>query len=170
MKPRMLDFSFRYRAEHWKDRKTGEIRTWYYPYVPAILSASSKKIPFVEGLLDSGSDSIVIPRSMARDLGLELEEAPPMNVVGHIVDRFRSKLDLTLGRAGRFCEPLRDVEVSIPAEGAPPVIFGRRPIFELFRITFVEAEHRFTLEPYSAEVHRKPQRAPRANSRRARES
>jgi hypothetical protein len=73
-----------------------------------ILSISGKKIPSVEGILDSGSDGNVIPLSMARDLGLTLEKAPPMKVVGRMLERFKSKLDITMGRAGRFCDILRD--------------------------------------------------------------
>ena len=151
----MIDFFFRYKTVHGRDKKTGELVTRYYPYVPAILSSGSKTAPPIEGLLDSGSDGIVIPLFIAKSLDLALEPTNPMKVVGRMVDRYRSKVTIALGRGGRFCDPLPDVPVSIPLEGDSPIIFGRTPIFELFRITFVEAEHRFTLEPYSTEIGRK---------------
>ena len=154
MAPRLIDYSFRYKTVHGRDKKTGEMTTRYYPYVPAILSSGAKKAPPIEGLLDSGSDGIVIPLFLANSLDLELVESEPMKVVGRLVDRYKAKLTMTLGRAGRFCDPLPDVPVNIPKEGDSPIIFGRMPIFELFRITFVEAEHRFTLEPYTTTINR----------------
>jgi hypothetical protein len=154
MKPRMVDFFLRYKSVSGRDTATGEIITRFYPCVPATLTVASTSSMTVEALLDSGSDSIVLPLQLARDLKLELEKASPMKVVGHMVDRFRSKVDITIGRAGHYFETLKDVEVSIPAKGIAPVIFGRKPVFEFFRITFVEAELRFTMEPYSTEVQR----------------
>jgi hypothetical protein len=150
---RLLDYSFRYKTVHGRDKKTGELVTRHYPYVPAVISSGPNRAPPIEGLLDSGSDGIVIPLFLAKSLNLELEKSEPMKVVGRMVDRFRSKATVTLGRAGRFCEPLKDIPVNIPLEGDFPIIFGRAPIFELFRITFVEAERRFTMEPYSTEVY-----------------
>ena len=155
METRLIDFFFRYKTVHGRDKKTGEMVTRYYPYVPAILSSGFKSAPPIEGLLDSGSDGIVIPLFVAKSLDLELKECEPMKVVGRLVERYRSKATITLGRAGRFCDPLPDVPVNIPKEGDSPIIFGRTPIFELFRITFVEAEKRFTMEPYSTKVDRR---------------
>lgn len=151
---RLIDYSFRYKTVHGRDKKTGELVTRHYPFVPAVISSGAKTAPPIEGLLDSGSDGIVIPLFLARSLGLELEKYEPMKVVGRMVERYRSKAAITLGRAGRFCDPLLDVPVNIPMEGDFPIIFGRTPIFELFRITFIEAEHRFTMEPYSTQIHR----------------
>ena len=151
---RLLDYSFRCKIVHGRDKKTGELETRHYPFVPAVISSGPKTAPPIEGLLDSGSDGIVLPLFLARCLGLELTESEPMKVVGRMVDRYRSRATIMLGRAGRFCDPLLNVPVNIPMEGDFPIIFGRAPIFELFRITFVEAEHRFTMEPYSTELQR----------------
>jgi hypothetical protein len=155
MEPRLIDFFFRYKTVHGREKKTGEIQTRYYPYVPAVISSRTKSAPPVEGLLDSGSDGIVIPLFLAKSLDLDLEECEPMKVVGRLVERYRSKATITLGRGGRFCDPLPDVPVNIPKEGDSPIIFGRLPIFELFRITFVEKEHRFSMEPYSTRIDRR---------------
>jgi len=103
----------------------------------------------IEGLLDSGSDGIIIPRSLATYLDLELKPAAkPMRVAnGRDVERFTARANITLGRGGRCCDPI-GVEVSIPVEGDPPVLIGREPVFRLFVITFVEAERRFEMRPY----------------------
>ena len=52
--------------------------------------------------------------SFAPVLKLKLKKASPMKVVGHMMDRFKSKINITLGHAGHYCGPLREVEVSIP--------------------------------------------------------
>lgn len=103
----------------------------------------------MEGLLDSGSDGMVIPRTVAKFLELDLRPSiEPMQVAdGRDMDRFVSKIVLAIGRGGRFSDPV-DVEVSIPKEGNPPVIIGRDPIFRQYRITFIEAEKRLEMRSY----------------------
>jgi len=66
---------------------------------------------------------------------------------GRNMDRFVSRAVLTIGRAGRYSDPV-EVEVSVPAQGNPPVLIGRNPIFRQYRITFIEAEKRFEMKPY----------------------
>jgi hypothetical protein len=115
------------------------------------MSSSKKSSPLIEGLLDSGSDGVVIPRSLADYLDLQLKPAArPMRVAnGRDVQRYTAKASITLGRGGRCCGPI-DAEVSVPAEGDPPLLIGREPIFRMFVITFVEAERRFEMRSYRA--------------------
>ena len=103
----------------------------------------------MDGLLDSGSDGVVLPKSLADYLGLELKTAEtPMRVAdGRSVDRYISRASLTIGRAGRHCDPI-DAEVTVPKEGRSPILIGRDPIFRLFIITFIEAKRRFEMKPY----------------------
>jgi predicted aspartyl protease len=123
----------------------------YHPMIPCIIASEKRTSPQIEGLLDSGSDGIVIPRGLADYLELELKPAGrPMRVAnGRSVERFISKASLTIGRGGRQCDPV-EVEVSVPSEGDPPILIGREPIFRLFVITFVEAEKRFEMRPWHA--------------------
>jgi hypothetical protein len=118
------------------------------PFIPCTLS-SKTRCSSMEGLLDSGSDGMVIPRTVAEFLGLDLKPASePMQVAdGRDMDRYVSKIKLSIGRGGRFSDPV-EVEVSIPAVGNPPVIIGRDPIFKQYRITFIEAEKRVEMKTY----------------------
>jgi hypothetical protein len=102
----------------------------------------------MNGLLDSGANGLVIPLSIAKYLELRMEEAKPMQVVGTKVPRSTSKVSIILGRAGRYCDPITDVEVSVPQCDETPVLLGRKPVFELYDITFYESEHRFTMIPH----------------------
>jgi predicted aspartyl protease len=157
---KLLDFSFVYRKNVVLDSitrrpvldpATGKPMEIFHPMVPCTVSSEGRKSPLIEGLLDSGSDGIVIPRSLAEYLDLRLiPEARPMRVAnGRDVQRYTAKATITLGRGGRCCDPI-DAEVSVPAEGDPPLLIGREPIFRLFVITFVEPERRFEMKPYRA--------------------
>lgn len=156
--PKLLDFSFGYRKNVVLDSTTRKPvldpatnmpMEIFHPMVPCIISSAGKKSPLIDGLLDSGSDGIVIPRSLADYLNLQLKPAAkPMRVAnGRDVQRYTAKVSLTLGRGGRCCGPI-EAEVSVPTEGDPPLLIGREPVFRLYVVTFVEAERRFEMSPY----------------------
>jgi hypothetical protein len=157
---KLLDFSFGYRKNVALDSatrrpvldpSTGKPMEIFHPMVPCVVSSTDRRSPLMDGLLDSGSDGIVIPRSLAEYLDLKLRPAArPMRVAnGKDVQRYTARASITLGRGGRCCSPI-DAEVSVPAEGDPPLLIGREPMFRLFVITFVEAERRFEMRPYRA--------------------
>jgi len=142
-------FQLKYKVVEGTSILTGRPFVRHYPYMPCRLASASRTTAPTEGLLDSGSDGTVIPMELAHYLGLELREAGPMRVVGSAgIKRYISTVTLTLGRAGRYGPPIKDIEVSVPAEGDTPIILGRSPVFELYRVTFVDAERRFEMDPY----------------------
>lgn len=144
----LLEFRFSYERLPFVDRITSESTDSYYPLLPVALSWNGKSTRLLGGLLDSGSDEIVLPRFIATRLGLDLERANPITVVGSRTNRFESHVSLSLGRAGRICGPIKDIKVSVLEGDDTPLIIGRNPIFKLYRITFVEAENRFEMLPY----------------------
>jgi hypothetical protein len=142
-------YGFKYKLIRSRHPDTGEIIERYYPILPCRISRGTNRTPFIDGLLDSGSDGLVIPLSLARSLKLPFSDAPPMQTAsGGDVKRFTSRVDLTIGRGGRYSGPFKGVEVSIPSEGNPPVLIGRDPVFTRYKITFIEAELRYLMEPY----------------------
>jgi hypothetical protein len=145
---RLLDFRFNYDKLTFVDRVASEGGEAFYPLLPVTLFSNGKSLRPMVGLLDSGSDEIVLPRSIATRLGLDLKRADPLTVVGSKTNRFESKVSMTIGRAGRICEPINDIKVSVLEGDDTPLIIGRDPIFKLYRITFVEAENRFEMTPY----------------------
>jgi hypothetical protein len=157
----VIDFKFNYKRGTASDRRTqrpvldAESRTpleVFYPFVPCTISSKKKRSRSTEGLLDSGSDGVVLPRALAEYLELDLEPAtaPMMVADGRDMNRFVSRAVLMIGRAGRYSDPV-EVEVSVPAQGNPPVLIGRNPIFRQYRITFIEAEKRLEMKPYQKE-------------------
>jgi len=144
----LLEFLLRYKEIKGRDKQTNEEVVKYYPYLPAIFEWRGKRSRPIEGLLDSGSDGVVMPLEMAQYLGLDLvPDKKPMNVVGARIPCFTSKVDIIIGRAGRYCSTIDDVVVKIPQVGDTPILFGRNPVFELFTITFFEKDKKFLIKP-----------------------
>jgi hypothetical protein len=140
-------FRFNYKRLPARDPDTLEVKYCFYPFVPCAFSSGQRTTSSLEGLLDSGSDGVVIPQRIADYLGLELEKSAPARVVGTKIDCYRSMMSMTLGRGGRVSDVIRNVRVTV-AKGDTPIILGRDPIFKLFRITFIEPERRLELLPY----------------------
>ncbi|MDI6708135.1 MAG: hypothetical protein QME47_03510 [Candidatus Thermoplasmatota archaeon] len=110
---KLHSYTFPYRRYRTIDKKSGKEIIYYDPMLPCRFEWKGKKTPIIDGWLDSGADSIVLPLAIAKYLGLELQDASPMRVVGGSVERFESIVDLTIGRAGRFTS-FPNVKVSIP--------------------------------------------------------
>ena len=121
--------------------------TYAYPFLPCTLEWGGKRTPQMEGLLDSGSDGVVLPLDVARYLNLTLEkEEKPMKVVAREVARYSANVNLTIGRAGRlFTFP--KIRATIPKDGSTPILIGRDPVFKVYRVIFDDARKRFVLEP-----------------------
>jgi len=138
---KLLKYIFQYKKITNVDEKTHEERVGYYPIIPCVFEWGGKKTRLLDGLLDSGSDGIVIPLVLAEYLELNLiPEDDPMRVVGYEIERYNAKLNLTLGRSGRYVT-LNDIEASVPKkEDGVPILIGRNPIFKLYEVTFKEGE------------------------------
>jgi hypothetical protein len=146
---KFLPFHLNYTKVEVIHKATDTLRTIYFPYLSCRFASPTKTSREVMGLLDSGSDGVIIPLELADYLGLPLRDADPMKVAdGKSTPRWTSEVSIILGRAGRYCPPINNVTVSIPREGDPPILLGRDPIFELYRITFIEAEKKFLMDPY----------------------
>ena len=137
---KLLRYIFHYKEIARIDKETNEELISYYPMIPCVFEWGGKKTRLVEGLLDSGSDGIVVPLDLVEYLELSIvSDDEPMRVVGREVERYTSKVNLILGRGGRYVN-LNNVDVSAPKEGKTPILIGRNPIFKLYEITFREGE------------------------------
>lgn len=102
----------------------------------------------LDGLLDSGSEGISIPKILSEQLAVDPREAEPIGVLGGTARRGVVTVDLIIGSHGRFTE-FKDVEVSVTLdEEVGPVILGRAPIFKHYDITFSDADSKVTLSPH----------------------
>jgi len=143
-----LRFVFKYKIQEVTNPDTGSVEMYSYPVLPCTIGRRGRRTSPTEGILDSGSDGLVLPMGIAKVLELELrDEEKPMRVVSHEVPRFSALIDLTIGRGGRYFT-FRDVKASIPKEGDTPILIGRDPVFRLYRVTFDDSESAITLEPF----------------------
>lgn len=140
-------FQFRYRRQTASRPDTETEETIAYPMLPCAFEWRGRRTPQVEGLLDSGSDGLVIPLGIAEFLGLELrDEEKPMQVVSHEVPRFSALVDFIIGRGGRLFT-FRNVTAHIPREGDVPILIGRDPVFKAYKVTFDDSNLTFHLVP-----------------------
>jgi hypothetical protein len=146
-------FAFNYSKHTVVDENTQEEIDLYYPTIPCVFASEKKKTRMTEGLLDTGSDGIVLPMGAAKYLELELEpKGKPMIVAGGLsVKQYKSKVNLTIGRGGRFVE-FKDIEITVPdtepEKDKSPILIGRDPIFKYYEINFIEAKRKVIMKPF----------------------
>ena len=150
---KIIKFTFNYTKHTVVDETTQEEIDLYYPTIPCMFASGTKKTKITDALLDTGSDGIVLPKGAANFLELELEpKEKPMNVAGGLtVNQFKSKVDLTIGRGGRFVE-FKDIEITVPdtnpENDRSPILIGREPIFKYYEIEFIEAKRKVIMSPF----------------------
>lgn len=92
-----------------------------------------------EGLVDSGADTLFIPKRVAEILGLELHD---MNVSAGVFEKgicHRSKVGLIIGRMGAGRLDFGQVDATVPESyGDIPILIGRDPFFKYFEVCFKE--------------------------------
>ena len=116
-----------------------------YPIIPVKFYYKDKKTPFIEALLDSGGDFIVIPMPIAEYLGLSLENAGEVDTAGGAVSLFKAHIDITIGKNGGFAE-YRNKLIHVSTRSDIPILLGRSPIFEDYEITFKKQRNQLILK------------------------
>jgi hypothetical protein len=118
-----------------------------YPVVPVKFQfkETQKETPFIDALLDSGGDFIVIPMPIARYLGLKLKRAGSVDTAGGTTSLFKSNLDLIIGSKKKFVK-YDELEIHISSRNDIPVLLGRYPIFEDYEIIFKKQKDQLILK------------------------
>ena len=122
---------------------------FYRPKVPVILSASGIKTK-VLGLLDSGSDYVLIPKGVAEAVGISVKgrEEESDGIGGRIT--CRSGIATITVRKGKVSKTIRNMRVRVPVSGESDfdeILLGRIPFFKFFKIEFNENARRVVLKP-----------------------
>jgi len=102
------------------------------------------------GLIDSGSDYVLFPKSIAEAVGISLkgkiEEAD--GIGGRI--KCRSGLATVKVRKGGVSKIIRNMRIHVPlsnCSGLDEILLGRNPFFKFFKIEFNENARRVVLKP-----------------------
>jgi predicted aspartyl protease len=117
-----------------------------YPIIPVRFINKDKKTPFIDALLDSGGDFIVIPMPIAQYLDLKLKKAGHVDTAGGKATLFKSKITMTIGDKEDMAI-YKDSEIHISARDDIPILLGRQPLFEDYEITFKKHKNKIILKP-----------------------
>ena len=121
-----------------------------YPVVPVKFTHNDVDTPFIDALLDSGGDFIVIPMPIARYLKLDLKRAGSVDTAGGTTSLFKANLNMTIGNNENFVI-YNNIEIHVSDRDDIPVLLGRHPIFEDYEITFKKQKNQLLLRPASNE-------------------
>ncbi len=140
-------FKFKVEPSLRKSEVPKDVKLQKYPFIPVRLYYKGKRTPIIEGLIDSGSDILHIPRGIAETLNLPQDHIIESNSTGGKYECYETEVGLILGRGGRESD-LGVIKAIFPAEYSDhPLIVGRHPVFEEFRIIFEEFNEKFILIP-----------------------
>jgi len=117
-----------------------------YPIIPVKFYYKDKKTPFIDALLDSGGDFIVIPMPIARYLGLKMKKAGSIDTAGGTTSLFKATLSIIIGKGNRIAT-YKNIQIHVSARNDIPVLLGRYPIFEDYEITFKKQKNQLILNP-----------------------
>lgn len=116
-----------------------------YPVIPVKFNNNVKETPFIDALLDSGGDFIVIPMPIARYLELKLKRAGSVDTAGGATSLFKAKLNMVMGSKDKFAT-YNNLEIHVSERNDIPVLLGRHPIFEDYEIIFKKQEKHLILK------------------------
>ena len=116
-----------------------------YPVIPVKFFYKNKKTPFIDALLDSGGDFIVIPMPIAKYLNLKLKKAGSVDTAGGTTSLFKATLDMVIGKENKAAIYEKS-QIYVSSRDDIPVLLGRQPIFEDYEITFKKQKNQLILK------------------------
>ena len=117
-----------------------------YPLIPIRFFYNERETPFIDALLDSGGDFIVIPMPIARYLGLKLAKAGRVDTAGGAASLYKATVTMEIS-AKENKVSYKDIEIHVSTRNDIPVLLGRHPIFEDYEITFKKQKNQLVLIP-----------------------
>ena len=127
------------------DNVTFVFNYYKYPVVPVKFYYNGKETPFIDALLDSGGDFIVIPLPIAKYLGLKLKKAGSVDTAGGTTLLYKAVLSMVIGNKEKSVT-YSDIQIHVSGREDIPVLLGRHPIFEDYEIIFRKKENQLILK------------------------
>ncbi len=116
-----------------------------YPVVPVKFIHNETETPFIDALLDSGGDFIVIPMPIAKYLKLKLRKAGDVDTAGGTTSLFKSNLNMIMGNNEKSYT-YKNIQIHVSDRDDIPVLIGRHPIFEDYEIVFKKHKDQLILK------------------------
>ena len=117
-----------------------------YPLIPLKFFVNNRETPYIDALLDSGGDFIVIPKAIAKYLGVKLIKAGCVDTAGGTTNLFKACVDMVMGNGSKKIT-YTNLEIHVSSRNDIPVLLGRHPIFEDHEIVFRKKENKLILIP-----------------------
>jgi len=115
-----------------------------YPVLQVKFVFNGKETPFIDALLDSGGDFIVIPMPIAKYLNLKLKKAGTVDTAGGSASLFKSNISMVIGNKEKTVN-YDNIEIHVSGRSDIPVLLGREPIFEDYEIIFRKQKNQLIL-------------------------
>lgn len=106
-----------------------------YPIIPVKFHFDGKETPFIDALLDSGGDFVVIPLPIAKYLKLKLKKAGSVDTAGGVTMLYKANIDMTIGKRDNNIT-YNNLEIHVSGRDDIPILIGRYPVFEDHEIIF----------------------------------
>lgn len=116
-----------------------------YPVIPVKFYCNGKDTPFIDALLDSGGDFIVIPMPIAKYLDLKLKKAGSVDTAGGTTSLFKANLNMVIGNKKQTMT-YNNLQIHVSSRNDIPVLIGRSPIFEDYEIIFKKYTNQLILK------------------------
>ncbi|MEM0492433.1 MAG: aspartyl protease [Candidatus Thermoplasmatota archaeon] len=117
-----------------------------YPLIPIKLYSETRETPYIEALLDSGGDFIVIPLPIAKYLQLKLMKAGTVDTAGGVTELYKATVTMIIGDKDKKIT-YNNLEIHVSTRNDIPVLLGRYPIFEDHEIIFKKQKNQLILYP-----------------------
>ncbi len=117
----------------------------YSPMLPVTLQYKDKSVD-VLALLDSGADTLVVPKGIAEILGIDLSGQKETVIGIGKAEAIDTTIDLILQHKYNKYHIRAEAKVILTANDSFPVLLGRADFFEAFHITFKENEKKVSLK------------------------
>ena len=114
------------------------------PKIPITISHKGNRIETL-GAIDSGSDITIVPRELAKTLGIEIKgrEKEISGIGGGVLKVVSEYVNI---KVAEYLIPQARIHIPIEkSQDVDVVILGREPLFQEFNITFEENKKRVTL-------------------------
>lgn len=118
------------------------------PIIPVhFISIDNKLTPIFHAVLDSGADTLTIPKDLAEWLGVKLQpKVTPTVTASGSAKAYTGIVPLfILGQGGREVK-YQDVEICA-MENCPYILVGISPVFEDYQVIINARNRKFILEP-----------------------
>lgn len=117
-----------------------------FPLVSVQFFNGDRTTPYNHIKLDSGSNMIVIPKTIADQLQLVQTPIADTQTGGGPVRTYRANVNFRLGSNDRYVE-YTDIEINILDRVGAPTVIGIRPVWENYIVTINAHEKRIIMEP-----------------------